>query len=254
MKIITEMPAVSNIKKRSLAKTVKGSRLPKIMAFGALMALPDMASSATLTFNLDILFSTDSITPSNPPPWLTVTVTDTVSNQVSLTFSAENLTVGEYVDDWYLNLDLAADQILTGNFTFNETGRSGSFVAPTIEIGSNAFVAGPDGRYDLRFDFANGGGARFGSGEILTYTVTGPAGFNAQLFDTLSAPGSGPYGPYATAAHVNGISNPTPTNPSQTGSAWVAATTVPEPSAGLLGMMGAAACSIFARRRRDSMA
>ena len=255
MEIITEMPAVSNIKKRSLAKTVRGSRLPKIIAFGALMALPDVASSATLTFNLNILFSVDSIPPSNPPPWLTVTVTDTVSKQVSLTFSAENLTVGEYVDDWYLNLDLAADQILTGNFKFNETGRSGSFVAPTIKIGSNAFVAGPDGRYDLRFDFANGGGARdrFGSGESLTYTVTGPAGFNAQLFDTLSAPGSGLYGPYATAAHVNGISNPTPKNPSQTGSAWVAATTVPEPSAGLLGMMGAAACSIFARKRRDSM-
>jgi hypothetical protein len=128
-------------------------------------------------------------------------------------------------------------------------------VAPTIEVGSNAFVAGPDGSYDLRFDFANGGraGARFGAGESLTYTVTGPAGFNAQMFDTLSAPGSGSFGPYTSAAHVNGILNPTLANPSQTGSAWIAAPPIPEPSAGLLGMMGAAACSIFARKRRDSM-
>jgi len=83
--------------------------------------------------------------------------------------------------------------------------------------------------------------------------MTGPACVNTLLFDTLSTSVTETHGPFATTARVNGISNPTPTNPFQTGSAWVAATTVPEPSAGLLGMMGAAACSIFARKRRDSM-
>lgn len=234
---------------------MKNHTLPKtLLALVALLALPNGASSATLALDLNLLFSESSIPPAAPAPWLTVTMTDTVPNEMALTFSAASLSGGEYVDAWYLNLNLAAGQILAGNFTFNETGRSGSFVAPTIEIGSNAFVAGPDGSYDLRFDFANGGGtgARFGAGESLTYTVTGPAGFNAQIFDTLSAPGSGSFGPYTSAAHVNGILNPTLANPSQTGSAWIAATPIPEPSAGLLGMLALTAWSIFARKRRDA--
>jgi hypothetical protein len=217
------------------------------------MAFPDVASSATLVFNLDTLFSAGSAAPSASTPWLTVTAKD-VGETVELTFTAPGLTGSEYVDDWYMNLAVE---------DFNKVGYSRSsaipttFVEPTIKIGSNAFVAGPDGSYGLFFDFANGGGdnARFGSNGydelnnylgdsvIYTFTYTGAGDFNAESFNVDSAPGSGPYGPYRSAAKVNAIPNPT----DPTGSAWIAA--IPEPSAGLLGMLTVTVWSVCARRR-----
>ena len=107
---------------------------------------------------------------------------------------------------FYLNLNTNFSAL---NLSVSYISGSGSFAIPsigagTIERGTDSFKAGGDGKYDLLFDFSTIAGSTFGSGESVTFQISGIAGLTANDFAFLSAP-SGGFGPFYAAAHVQGI-------------------------------------------------
>lgn len=252
MKIMKHLSAASNLM----------AALPALLAF---TAVAHSATITSITFNLDKFYTAGSTPPTVPSTtWLTLTVTDDDlnDNQVSLAFSAVGLIGDEYVDSWYLNFgDAVTHESLEGLlvFDFDEEGSSGMTI-PVIDpqpiIGSNDQTAPGGLNFDIMLAFANSNSeVRFTNNMTLTYLVTYvPHGdddkgeFNLNSFDIGSSSGS--YGPFTTVAHLNGIPNPNDSS-NPTGSAWLYATPIPEPSPGLLGMLAATAWSIFSRRRRE---
>jgi hypothetical protein len=167
----------------------------------ALMAGGVQAASVTYDFNFEFSGGTS---PVGSAPWLRVNFDDGGSaGSVDMTFTAVNLTANEFVSKAYFNLD---PQLLASGLVFSAPTKTGTFTSPTISLGTNAYQAGPDGLFDVRFDFATGGGAngRFGAGEAVKYTVSGYAGLVASSFAYLSFP-SGGQGPFPVAAHVQSI-------------------------------------------------
>jgi hypothetical protein len=176
--------------------------------------------------------------PAGSTPWLNATFDDGgAAGTVTLTLSATNLTGGEFVGDWYFNLDPALD---SSSLLFSAPTKVGSFGDPGIGKATDAYQADGDGKYDIEFAFAMGGaGVRFGAGESATYTITGISTLTANSFKFLSSPAGG-HGPYYTAAHVQGIAIEGGTT-----SAWV---TVPEPSSFVLAVAGILGLAFMGRR------
>jgi hypothetical protein len=160
-------------------------------------------SAATVTYDFGQV--SGGTAPAGSPPWLEAVFTDAgqPANTVQLTINAANLSGSEFVSCWYFNLNPALNPKA---LSFSVSGSSGSFTDPTVQTGPNGFKAGPDGKYDVLFNFATGGGAstRFSSGDSLTFTITGISGLTASDFDFLSAPAGGS-GPYGSAAHIQAI-------------------------------------------------
>ena len=159
---------------------------------------------------------------------------------MTLTLTATNLTGTEFVSDWAFNLDPSLDPTA---LSFAVGSKTGTFDDPTFGTGVDAFQEDGGGKYDIEFSFAtsgSGGGIhRFGVGESGTYTITGISTLTANSFDFLSATGGG-NGVHPTAAHVQGI------GAEGSLSGWVSA---PEPSAILLGLLGAAGLFVHIKRR-----
>lgn len=205
----------------------------------SLAAIPGTLRAASL--QLSQIFSDGSVAPAaTGQPWLTVTTTDTGTNVVLLELEAPNLTGGEYVNSWYLNLDPSLNAAL---LTFSLPTSVGTFDAPTISAGTNAFKADGDGLYDLVLSFStsnSGGSPRFTDGDKVSYFVsyTGAGSVNASSFIFQSAPDGGS-GPFYSAAHIG------TTGPQGNGSAWISP--VPEPSSA---MVAALAGGLLLRRRR----
>jgi len=216
----------------------------------ALVMIPMLVSSAidrtsAATYQLSETYGVDSIAPAGKTPWLTLTST-TLSGvdagKVQLEFYASGLVAAEYVDEWYLNIDSALDP---KKLDFKLSGQSGSFSLPTINLATDSYKAGPDGKFDIRLAFsssnAGGGINRFTAGDKLIYTVSYSLGsIGADSFDFLSK-SEGAYGPYHTAAHVLA------TGKDAKGSAWI--NSVPEPGPSLQALLLGAAWLIFYRRR-----
>lgn len=216
----------------------------------ALVAIPmliastmDRASAAI--YQLSGTYGVGSVAPAGSTPWLTLTTTTlsgTNAGKVQLEFYASGLIGPEYVDEWYLNIDPAINPT---NLSFGSAVKTGSFSLPTINLGTNSYKAGPDGRFDIKllFSTSNSGGGvnRFTAGDKLTYTVSYSLGsITAESFDFFSAP-EGAYGPYHTAAHVQA------TGLDAKGSAWV--NSVPEPGPPLQALVLGAAFLALHRRR-----
>ena len=216
----------------------------------ALVAVQMFVASATnqalgATYQLNDIYGVDSVAPSGSTPWLTLTTT-TLSGadagKVRLEFDVSGLTGVEYVDEWYLNVNPALDPT---KLNFASAVKTGSFSLPTISLGTDAYKAGPDGRFDIKLQFstsnAGGGVNRFTAGDKLSYIVSCSLGsISAESFDFLSKP-EGAYGPYHTVAHV------VATGLDAKGSAWVHS--VPEPGPPLQALVLATAALTFFRRR-----
>ena len=205
----------------------------------------DKGRAPAATYYLSETYGTDSVAPAGKTPWLTLTTT-TLSGadagKVQLEFCASGLTGPEFVDEWYLNIDPALD---SKNLSFDSAVKTGSFSLPTINLATDSYKAGPDGRFDIKLQFstsnAGGGINRFTAGDKLSYKVSYTGGpITAESFDFFSKP-EGAYGPYHTAAHVLA------TGPDAKGSAWV--NSVPEPGPPLQALLlGTALLTIYRRR------
>lgn len=187
------------------------------------------ADAASVIFELNNEFS-GAVTPTGTPPFLRATFTDVVGG-VELKMESLLNSGTEFVNVWNFNLDPNLNPNLL-SFAF----QSGSPNTASISTGVNAFQADGDGRYDIEFDWPNGGAGRFNNADMVTYLITSSQTISAASFDFLSAPAGG-HGPFPTAAHVQGIGD--------SGSGWI---TVPEPTSGLL-MLGALAGLVVIRRR-----
>lgn len=194
-------------------------------------AIVGQADGATVTKYLDQVFSDGSTPPSTSAPWLEVVVSDTGFNTVRIDLICRNLGTGEYISEWYLNLNPALDP---ANLVFSTPTKTGSFDLIGLNTGTDFHKVDGDGYFDIEVVFdpssEDGGIHRFTNGDQVSYSVSHTGGvIDSSSFSFLSAP-SGLYGPYYSAAHVNA------TPDGGTGSAWLAA--VPEPSATLSLLLG----------------
>lgn len=190
------------------------------------------ANASGILYQFDNVFS-GSVAPSPTPPWMNAAFQN-AANGVLLTIASSGLTNGEFVSGLYFNLN-PADTVDNLNFSLQDT--AGSFSAPTISTGENAFKADGDGYYDILLNFSTIDGYRFVVGDSITYLITGVTGLTASDFGYLSYPAVGdtPNGLFA-AAHIQGIG---------TSSAWINPSqlnilSVPEPAPVAFAGMGVA--------------
>ena len=216
----------------------------------ALVVIPMLVASAidrtsAATYELSATYGADSVAPSGKAPWLILTTTTldgVAAGKVKFEFYAPGLTGAEYVDEWYLNIDPALDP---KKLSFASAFKTGSFSLPTINVATDSYKAGPDGRFDIRLAFSSsnsGGGInRFTAGDKLSYEVSyGGGPIAAESFDFLSKT-EGEYGPYHTAAHMLS------TGADAKGSAWI--NSVPEPGPPLQALVLASVLLSCYRRR-----
>jgi hypothetical protein len=216
----------------------------------ALLAIPMLLAStmeriSAATYYLSQTFGASSVAPAAGTPWLTLnttTLSGVDAGKVRFEFEATGLTGVEYVDEWYLNFDPTLDP---SKLSFGSAVKTGAFSLPTINLGTDSYKAGPDGRFDIKLAFStsnSGGGVnRFTSGDKLCYTVSYSLGsITAESFDFFSN-SDGFYGPYHTAAHVQA------TGLDAKGSAWI--NSVPEPGPPLQALvLGTALLTLYRRR------
>jgi hypothetical protein len=216
----------------------------------AIAAIPMLISStidraSAATYQLSEIYGVDSVAPAGKTPWLTLTTT-TLSGadagKVQLEFYASGLVSPEYVDEWYLNFDPALDP---KNLSFDSPIKTGSFSLPTINLATDGYKAGPDGRFDIKllFSTSNAGGGinRFTAGDKLSYKVSYKGDPIAAESCVFFIKPKGSLGPYHKAAHVLA------TGPDAKCSAWI--NSIPEPGPPLQALVLGTALLTFFRRR-----
>lgn len=239
----------------------------KWMAIAALPMLTILANStqASVIFHLDETINNKIVVPGTTSTWASVTINDrgaVGADGVSLQFSISNTlssnsdAKGTFISSWYLNYG-GADKTINYDTLIVNSGKYES--TPTILITQNGlnspvpFQEAP-ANFDLGIEFGNKGGAKgqFGVGDTVTLYFTGTMtandfnflnntnptqtnGLNSKLnYESL----------YHTIAEVQGfLVNGTPTSSTYT--------SIPETSAGVLSMLTATVCCVFARKRRD---
>jgi hypothetical protein len=174
------------------------------------MSLAGVLHSSASTLNYNFGSVSGGATPAGSPPWASATFSNDglPSDTVQLTLSAGNLSSGAFISCWYFNLNPALDPV---GLALAVSGSTGSFTTPTVQTGANGFKAGPDGKFDLLFGFATTGDdlAKFGSGDSVTFTITGISGLTADDFSWFSTSVAGG-GTYSSAAHINSGSTDLP--------------------------------------------
>lgn len=236
------------------------------MAIAALPMLTILANStqASVIFYLDETVNNKIVVPGTTSTWASVTIDDRGSvgaDGVSLRFSISNAlssnsdTIGTFISSWYLNYK--SDKTINYDKLVVNSGKYES--TPTILITQNGLNSpvpfqGAPANFDLGIEFGNKGGAKgqFGVGDTVTLYFTGTMTANDFNFLNNTNPtqtnGLNPklnYDSfYHTIAEVQGfLVNGKPTSSTYT--------SIPETSAGVLSMLTATVCCVFARKRRD---
>ena len=217
-------------------RSMKAERFAFVVATCLLLASTAVQASV-ITFETSVEYS-GATAPSGPAPWMTATFDDGGSaGSVTLTLSETNLTGSESVMVWMFNVDPNVDPDDANQISFSApTPLSGVFTAPIVSLGTDAFRADGDGYFDIKieFDGSDGANQRFGVGDSVQFTITGP-GLLAGSFNYISAEDGGA-GEWPTAAHVLGTG-------AGEESGWV---TVPGPAT--LFVMAAAGLPVLLRR------
>lgn len=209
----------------------------------AVFAALSYSAHANVTYYFNGVFSGAS--PSGTSPWLSATFADGgTAGHVTLTMDASNLSSGEFVSDFFFNLDPSL-QASSLSYTYvSGVAYSG------LDTVTNDSKADGDGLYDIRFLFPTASGDRLGvgsgaAGSSSVYDIFGSE-LNANAFYFLSCQKSdgcqsaGGAGPFYAAAHIQGIPGSL--------SAWVAP--IPEPADAAMLVAGLALMAFLARRRK----
>lgn len=115
---------------------------------------------------------------SDSPPWVSATFQD-ANNGVLLTIANSGLATGEFVSGVYFNFD-PADNVNNLRFAFQNA--SGSFSAPSVSAGKNAFKADGDNYYDILLGFSTADGQKFAGDDSITYLISGITGLTVSDF------------------------------------------------------------------------
>lgn len=177
-----------------------------ILIASVLVATASFAYADPILFNLGDVLSGD--TPSGTIPWLTATFVDTGPSQVQLTINAANLTGGsQFISEFFFN---TVPNILPLGYTL--VSGAGALINESVA----GFKAGPDGLFNIEFDFptSNGNNSdRFNAGESVVYNIFSAGVISASSFNLTNDSG------YFAAAHVQGI----PLGTGTEGSSWIVA-------------------------------
>jgi hypothetical protein len=224
-----------------------------LMFMSTPLLIPSSAQGEVISFSLSMEFS-EAVPPEGTPPWLIATFDDQgTPGTVNLTLEATNLcpaygTDGsEFVFEWLFNFDPTLDPTA---LVFNQTGKTGEFVDPAINLGIDdisGFQADGDGFFDIQVAFSNINGPKKKFGcpqpgnpiETVTFEITAPTlpDITASSFDYMSYQDGG-QGIYPTAAKVGGIGE-------NDESGWIS---IPEPITFLFFALGSLA--LVQRRRK----
>lgn len=193
-------------------------------------------ATADLIFEYSGVFS-GTTTPGGTPPWLTATFSQVDTDTVRLTLDTTGLIDPEFIDGlgWYFNFDDSKD--VTALVFSWQSGND----ADDINLGQNAFKADGDGFYDIQLTWDAGASKRLWFDSVVVYQISYAGGLSVDDFDYLSEPAGG-WGPYKSAAHVQGIDEGRYSTWVYPGEGAPPPPPVPEPStimligAGLLGL------------------
>jgi hypothetical protein len=199
------------------------------MILGIVLAFPFAAGALDLVFDYNQVYTGAS--PAGTAPWLEVTFEKMGNNYVRMTLYGKDLAAGEYVSNWYFNLNPNLDP---SKLVF--TWLSSSDTTATIsKEGQDKYKAPGDGKYDflLAFPTENSDGSRFKSNSSVAYEIRGTDGMTIDnfSFNYYSSPDTGDSKIFLSAAHVQGISN-------GSGSGLVTPGVVPTPEPGTMLLLG----------------
>jgi hypothetical protein len=196
------------------------------LIIAALIMFVERANATVISWDYNYEY-TGATPPAGPAPWLNITIDDEISPGSVAIVITSCLTGVEFVNELLLNFEENTFPLTPDDFVYlPSTGPS-----PIVGVEENAFHAGGDGWFDVRFNFPNSED-RFGAGESVMFLVMRPD-ISAESFNHLSVLGPTQW---LSVAHIGGI------GPYGQDSGWITVknghSPVPEPDPSILLIVG----------------
>ena len=178
-----------------------------LMIVGVVLACAFNTDAAEIIFDYNYAYT--GTAPSGNAPWLEVTLENQAFNLVRMTLGAINLSQGEFVTQWYFNLDPGLDPSKL-IFTYYDMGGPSAVIYKSVQ---DAYKAPGDGKFDILFEFptAESGGNRFDGNDTTLYQITyrdtnnPQANITMKSFNFYSTTATGDGKSLLSAAHIQGI-------------------------------------------------